>query len=118
MLETQGPPLHGQGVPPEVLGRVMASLAAGLGSRAAARVFEVAPNTVRAWLGAAADPLQAFASSFLHDVQASQLQRDALWAGLRAVKGGELREAEAIDWGSSAPPPELRSRSIRCASGA
>jgi transposase-like protein len=39
----------------------MASLAEGLGIRAVARVFEVDPNTVLAWLVEAADHLQGFA---------------------------------------------------------
>jgi IS1 family transposase/transposase-like protein len=102
-LETHGTPLHGKRVPPEVIGRVMASLAEGLGIRAAARVFEVDPNTVLAWLVEAADQLQAFSSYFLHDVQASQVQLDELFAVLSEVKEGELSDAEAIERVSSAP---------------
>src|SRR5215510_6619361 len=40
-LETQGTPLHGKRVPPEVLVWVMGAVAEGLGIRAVARVFEV-----------------------------------------------------------------------------
>jgi hypothetical protein len=67
-------------------------LAEGLGIRAVARVFEVDPNTVLAWLVEAADQLQAFSSYFLHDVQASQVQLDELYAVLGEVKGGELSD--------------------------
>jgi hypothetical protein len=70
-LETHGTPLHGKRMPAERLVRVVAALAEGLGIRAVARVFEVDPNTVLAWLVEAADHLQAFSSYFLHDVQAS-----------------------------------------------
>src|SRR5262245_49873696 len=58
-LETHGTPLHGKRVPAQLLVRVVASLAEGLGIRAVARVFEVDPNTVLAWLMEAADQLQA-----------------------------------------------------------
>jgi transposase-like protein len=49
-LETHGTPLRGKRVPSERPGRVVAALAEGLGIRAVARVFEVDPNTVLAWL--------------------------------------------------------------------
>jgi len=95
-LETHGTPLHGTRVPPERLVRVVASLAEGLGIRAVARVFEVDPNTVLAWLVEAADQLQAFSSYFLHDVQASQVQLDELYAVLSAMKAGQMTEAGVI----------------------
>lgn len=47
--EIHSTPLHGKHVPTELIIRVVASLAEGLGIRAAARVFEVDPNTVLAW---------------------------------------------------------------------
>src|SRR5262245_45038011 len=87
-LETHGTPLHGKRVPPEVIVRVMASLAEGLGIRAATRVFEVDPNTVLAWLIEAADHLEAFSQALLHDVQVSQVQLDERYAVLNAVKAG------------------------------
>src|SRR5216684_7920584 len=49
-LETHGTPLHGKRVPVDVLVHVLGCLAEGLGIRAVARVFEVDPNTVLAWL--------------------------------------------------------------------
>ena len=42
--------------------RVVACLAEGLGIRATARGFEVAPNTVLHWLGEAAEQLRAFST--------------------------------------------------------
>jgi hypothetical protein len=45
VLETSGTPLQGKRVPAERLVRVVAALAEGLGIRAVAWVFEVAPNT-------------------------------------------------------------------------
>jgi IS1 family transposase/transposase-like protein len=96
-LETSGTPLHGKRVPAELLVRVVATVAEGLGIRAVARVFEVEPNTVLAWLIEAADHLEAFSQALLHDVQVSQVQLDELYAVLSAVKAGRMTEAEAIE---------------------
>src|ERR1700752_3430355 len=71
-------------------------LAEGLGIRAAARVFEVDPNTVLQWLVEAAEQLQAFTSYFLCDVHVHQLQLDELYAVIRDLKTGEISEANAI----------------------
>src|SRR2546425_13299739 len=68
----------------------------GLGIRATARVFEVAPNTVLQWLGEAAEQLRAFAAHFLCDLHLEQLQLDELYAGLRAFKTGGINEDQAI----------------------
>jgi IS1 family transposase/transposase-like protein len=95
-LETHGTPLYGKRVALDVLVWAVGALAEGLGIRAVARVFEVDPNTVLAWLVEAADHLQAFSHYFLHDVRVTQVQRDELYALLRAVKDGEVSEAEAI----------------------
>jgi hypothetical protein len=78
-------------------------LVEGLGIRAVARVFEVDPNTVLQWLVAAADHLQAFSQYFLHDVRVTQVQLDELFALLRAVKAGQVSEAEAIERLSRSP---------------
>src|SRR6266446_5272288 len=75
----------------------------GLGIRAVARVFEVDPNTVLAWLVEVADHLQAFSRYFLHDVRVTQLQMDELFALLSAVKAGEVSEADAIERLSRSP---------------
>jgi transposase-like protein len=45
-LETHGTIFHGKRVALELIVRVLACLAEGLGIRATARVFEVDPNTV------------------------------------------------------------------------
>jgi hypothetical protein len=96
-LETHGTPLHGKHVPPELIVRLVASLAEGLGIHAVARVFEVDPNTVVAWLIEAADHLAAFSQAQLHDVQVSQFQLDELSAMLSAVMAGWMTAAEAIE---------------------
>jgi hypothetical protein len=59
-------------------------------------VFEVDPNTILAWLLEVADHATAFSRYFLHDVHATPVQLDELFALLRAVKVGEVSEAEAI----------------------
>src|SRR6266446_1082438 len=71
--------------------------------RAVARVFEVAPNTGLQWLVEAADHLQAFSQYFLHPVHVTQVQLDALYALLSAVKAGEVSETEAIQCLSRSP---------------
>src|SRR6266478_2443767 len=78
-LETHGTPLHGKRVPVDVLVWAVGALAEGLGIRAVARVFEVDPNTVLAWLVEAADHATAFSRYFLHDVRVTQVQLDELF---------------------------------------
>jgi IS1 family transposase len=102
-LETYGTPLHGKRVPAELLVRVVAGLAEGLGIRAVARVFEVDPNTVQQWLVEAADHLRAFSHAQLHEVQVNQVQLDELFTLLSAVKTDELSEDEAIERVSRSP---------------
>jgi len=95
-LETHGTLFHGKQAAVELIVRVLACLAEGLGIRATARVFEVAPHTVLSWLVEAAEQLRAFSAYFLCDVHVNQLQRDELYAVLRDVKAGALSEDEAI----------------------
>ena len=102
-LETHGTPFHGKRVAPEKLVWAVGALAEGLGIRAVARVFEVAPNTVLAWLVEVADHAAAFSQYFLHDVRVTQVQLDELFALLSAVKTGEVSEAEAITRLSRSP---------------
>src|SRR5437773_4330887 len=102
-LETHGTPLHGKRVSIELLVWAVGALAEGLGIRAVARVFEVDPHTVLQWLVEAADHLQAFSQYFLHDVHVTQVQLDALYALLRAVKGGEVSDTEANHYLSRSP---------------
>jgi transposase-like protein/IS1 family transposase len=95
-LETHGTIFHGKQAEVELIVRVLACLAEGLGIRATARVFEVAPNTVLAWLVEAAEQLRAFSAHFLCKVHVNQLQLDELYTVLREVKAGEISEDEAI----------------------
>jgi len=74
--ETHGTIFHGKQATVELMVRVLACLAEGLGIRATARVFEVAPNTVLQWLVEAAEQLRAFSSYFLCALHLEQLQLD------------------------------------------
>jgi hypothetical protein len=80
----------------ELIVRVLACLAEGLGIRATARGFEVDPNTVLQWLVEAAEQLRAFSAYFLCDLHLEQLQLDELYAVVRDRKAGEISDDEAI----------------------
>jgi len=101
--ETHGTPLHGTHVASETLVWAVGALAEGLGIRAVARVFEVDPTTVLAWLVEVAEHAAAFSHYFLHDVRVTQVQLDELFALLSAVKTGEVSEAAAITRLSRSP---------------
>jgi len=101
--ETHGTPLHGKRVSPDMLVWAIGALAEGLGIRAVARVFEVDPNTVLAWLVEVAEHAAAFSQYVLHDVRATQVQLDELFALLSAVQTGEVSDAEAIQRLSRSP---------------
>src|SRR5215510_14600916 len=73
-LQTLGTLLYNKRASAELIVRVIACLAEGLGIRVTARVFEVDPNTVLQWLGEAAQQLPAFARHTLHDVRVQQVQ--------------------------------------------
>ena len=94
--EHHGTLFHGKQATVELIVRVLACLAEGLGIRATARVFEVDPNTVLHWLVAAAEQLRAFSAYFLCDLHLEQLQLDELYAVLRDLKAGEISDEEAI----------------------
>jgi IS1 family transposase len=102
-LETHGTPLHGKRVAPDLLVWAVGALAEGLGIRAVARVFEVDPNTVLAWLVEVAEHAAAFSQYFLHDVRVTQVQLDELFALLSAVQAGDVSETEAIHRLSRSP---------------
>jgi hypothetical protein len=87
---------HGKRSSPELIVRVIACLAEGLGIRGTARVFEIDPNTVLGWLVEAAEQLKAFSAYFLHELQLNQVQLDELYAVLSAVRDGDMGEVEAI----------------------
>jgi len=94
--EHHGTIFHGKQAAVELMVRVLACLAEGLGIRATARVFEVDPKTVLHWLVEAAEQLKAFSSYFLCDVHVQQVQLDELYAVLSAVKDGQMSEEEAL----------------------
>jgi hypothetical protein len=113
-LETHGTLFHGKHAAVERIVHVLACLAEGLGMRATARVFEVAPNTVLQWLVEAAEQLRAFSASFLCDLHLEQLQLDELYAVLRDLKGGVINDDKALKrlersrywvWTAAAPSP-------------
>jgi hypothetical protein len=115
-LETLGTLFHGKRASVELIVRVIACLAEGLGIRGTARVFEVDPKTVLQWLVDAAEQLRAFSQHVLHDVRVTQVQLDELFALLSAVQAGTVSEAEAIArlerspqwvWGAMDPESKL-----------
>src|SRR3989449_8459270 len=95
-LETLGTLLHGKRASVDLIVRVIACLAEGLGIRGTARVFEVDPHTVLQWLVEAAEQLQAFSQHFLHDVRVPQGQLDEFFAPLSAGKVGAGSETAAL----------------------
>jgi hypothetical protein len=101
--EHHGTIFHGKQAAVELIVRVVACLAEGLGIRATARVFEVAPNTVVHWLVEAAEQLRAFSAYFLCDLHLEQLQLDEVYAVLRDLKAGAINDAEAISRLERAP---------------
>jgi IS1 family transposase/transposase-like protein len=101
--EHHGTIFHGKEAAVELIVRVLACLAEGLGIRATARGFEVDPNTVLHWLVEAAEQLKAFSSHFLCEVHVQQVQLDELYAVLSAVREGQMREEEAIQRLSRSP---------------
>jgi hypothetical protein len=95
--EHHGPIFHGKQAAVELIVRVLACLAEGLGIRAPARVLEVAPKTVLQWLAEAAEPLRAFSASCLCQLHLEQLHLAAVDAVLRAFQAGEITEDDAIE---------------------
>jgi IS1 family transposase len=93
--EHHGTIFHGKQGAVELIVRVLACLAEGLGIRATARVFEVDASTVLHWLVEAAEQLRAFSASFLCDLHVEQLQLDELYAVLRDLKAGKISDDEA-----------------------
>ena len=100
----------------EIIVRVIACLAEGLGIRGTARVFDVDPNTALHWLVEAAEQLRAFSQYLLHNVRVTQVQLDELYALLSAVKHGEISAGEAVErfdrsphwvWVAMAPESKL-----------
>jgi IS1 family transposase len=101
--ETTGTIFHGKHASPDLIVWVIACLAEGLGIRGTARVFGIDANTVLQGLVEAAEQLQAFCDYFLHELHINQVQLDELYAVLRAVRNGDLSEAEAVEQLSRSP---------------
>jgi hypothetical protein len=76
--ENHGTIFHGKQAAVELIVRVLACLAEGLGICATARVFEVDAGTVWHWLVEAAEQLRAFSAYFLCHLHVEQLQLDEL----------------------------------------
>src|SRR5262249_37663517 len=79
----------------ELIVRVLAGLAEGVGIRATARGFEVDPTTVLHWLVEAAEQLRALSAYFFCDFHLEQLQLDEVYAVLRDRKAGAINAEEA-----------------------
>jgi hypothetical protein len=116
VLETLGTIFHGKRAAGDLIVRVIACLAEGLGIRGTARGFEVDPHTVLPWLVEAAEQLRAFSRHVLHDVRVRQVQLDELFALLSAVQDGEGSAAEALEplerspqwvWGAMEPESKV-----------
>ena len=88
-LETLNTIFYRKRVPAETIWRVLVSLAEGVGIRKTARIFDLDPNTVQAWLGQAAEHMEAVSHYLLHDLHLSQVQVDELWALLGKRNGAE-----------------------------
>src|SRR5262245_42061432 len=101
--QTHGTPFHGKRVALDMFVWAVGALAEGLGIRAVARVFEVDPNTILAWLVEVADHANTFSQYFLHEVRVTQVQLDELFALLSAVKDRQMSEAQAIKRLSRSP---------------
>ena len=101
--ETHGTIFHGKRSSPELIVRVIACLAEGLGIRGTARVFEIDPNTVLQWLVEAAEQLKAFAGYFLRELHLTQIQLDELYAVISTVRDGDMSAATAMERLSRSP---------------
>jgi IS1 family transposase len=65
---------------PELLCRIITALAEGVSLQATARIFDVAPTTVKACLVRAAEHMEAVSHYLIHDLHLTQVQVDELWA--------------------------------------
>jgi hypothetical protein len=113
--ETHGTIFQGKHASPDLIVWVIACLAEGLGIRGTARVFGIDANTVLQWLVEAAEQLNTFSAYFLRELQINQVQLDELYAVLSAVRGGDMRAADAVEhlsrsphWVSTAMVPETK----------
>jgi IS1 family transposase len=94
--EHHGTIFHGKQAAVELLVRVLACLAEGLGLRATARGFEVDANTVLHWLVEAAEQLRAFSAYLLCALHLEQRQLDEVYAVRRDRQAGAISDDEAV----------------------
>lgn len=78
--ESTGTIFYGSPLAPEVLSRIIKALAEGVNLQATARIFEVAPTTVKTCLVKGAEHMEAVSHYFIHDLYLTQVQVDELWA--------------------------------------
>lgn len=69
---------------PDVLVRIILTLAEGLSLQATARIFGVEPDTVKECLVKAAQQAEAVSHYVMHDLRLTQVQVDELWALVQA----------------------------------
>jgi hypothetical protein len=107
---THGTIFYGKRVSVELIVRVIACLAEGLGIRGTARVFEVDANAVLGWLVEAAEQLRAFSQYFLRDLHLTQVQLDELYAVLSTVSEDDAIErlSRSPHWVWTAMDPESK----------
>jgi IS1 family transposase len=113
--EHQGTRFQGKQAAVELIGRVLACLAAGLGLRATARVFAGAPHTGLQWWGEAAAQLRAFAADFLGHIHLEPRQLAEWYTVVRDRQAGAISAEEAIQrlerspsWGWTAMDPQSK----------
>lgn len=79
-METINTIFYRKRAPAKLIWQVLTALAEGLGIRATARVFDLDPNTVEAWLRQAGQQMTAVSHYLIHDLHLTQVQVDELWA--------------------------------------
>ena len=95
-MESQGTIFYGKQTAVETITWAIKALAEGVGIRAVGRIFEIEPETILAWLVAAASHLAAFNRYMSQELQVGQVQLDELYGVIRAYQSGGIDRAEAI----------------------
>jgi IS1 family transposase/transposase-like protein len=93
-METINTIFYRKRAPAELIWQVLTALAEGLGIRATARVFDLDPNTVEAWLRQAGEHTTAVSRYLIHDLNLTQVQVDELWALLGQQDGDETSQKQ------------------------
>lgn len=99
-METVNTIFYRKRVPAELIWQVLRALAEGLGIRATARVFDLDPNTVEAWLHQAGQQMTAVSHYLIHDLHLTQVQVDELWAllGQREIDESDQTTQRGKRW--------------------